>query len=92
MVPREDSSWLRHRKAAETEKDAEGGSLKAVFYTLLLQFSITETLFVRASVFLSRFRNKTQNRSSSEKENVIFPTLYKTSLQRFGGERKGEKG
>lgn len=53
VAPREDSSWLRHRKAAETEKDAEGGSLKAVFSTLLLQFSIPETLFMRASVFLS---------------------------------------
>ena len=44
MSAREDFSWLRHRKTAETEKDAEGGSLKTVFSTLLLQFSIPDTL------------------------------------------------
>ena len=44
MSAREDFPWLRHRKTAETEKDAEDGSLKTVFCTLLLQFSIPDTL------------------------------------------------
>lgn len=46
---------------------------------------------MRPSVFFSQMRTEAQNRNSSEKEIVRFPTLCKTtSFQRVDGESEAE--